>query len=108
MILGHAIALDLTAEQAAHLRGACGTARYAYNWGSSTQICSSCNATAGPKGRGELNVGEWTCSECGVVNGRDSDAAINLRKLGTAGAEVTRGDMVPLPTRAGVFGKCRS
>jgi hypothetical protein len=27
-----AIALDLTAEQAAHLRRACGTARYAYNW----------------------------------------------------------------------------
>jgi putative transposase len=69
----------------------------------STQICSSCNATAGPKGRGELNVEEWICSECGVGNGRDSNAAINLRKLGTAGAEVTRGDMVPLPTRASVL-----
>jgi putative transposase len=27
------VILGLTAEQAAHLRRACGTARYAYNWG---------------------------------------------------------------------------
>jgi transposase len=37
----------------------------------------------GPKQRGELNAEEWTCRECGVVNGHDSNAAINLRKLGT-------------------------
>jgi putative transposase len=33
MILGHTIALDPTPEQAAHFRRACGTARFAYNWG---------------------------------------------------------------------------
>jgi Helix-turn-helix domain len=33
MILDHTIALDPTPEQAAHFRRACGTARFAYNWG---------------------------------------------------------------------------
>jgi transposase len=33
MILGHPIALDPPPEQAAHLRRACGTARFADNWG---------------------------------------------------------------------------
>jgi len=33
VILGHTIALDPTPEQASHFRRACGTARYAYNWG---------------------------------------------------------------------------
>lgn len=33
MILGHKIALDPTPEQASYFRRACGTARYAYNWG---------------------------------------------------------------------------
>lgn len=33
MILGHAIALDPTDAQAALFRRACGTARYAWNWG---------------------------------------------------------------------------
>jgi putative transposase len=33
MILGHVIALDPTPEQANHFRRACGTARFAYNWG---------------------------------------------------------------------------
>lgn len=33
MILGHSVALDPTDAQAAHFRRACGTARYAWNWG---------------------------------------------------------------------------
>jgi len=33
MILGHTIALDPTSEQEAYFRRACGTARFAYNWG---------------------------------------------------------------------------
>lgn len=33
MILGHAIALDPTEAQAAYFRRACGTARFAFNWG---------------------------------------------------------------------------
>lgn len=32
LILGHAIALDVTDAQAAHFRRACGVARYSYNW----------------------------------------------------------------------------
>jgi putative transposase len=33
VILGHTIALDPTPEQMVYFRRACGTARYAYNWG---------------------------------------------------------------------------
>jgi putative transposase len=33
MLLAHKIALDQTPAQAVHFRRACGTARYAYNWG---------------------------------------------------------------------------
>jgi putative transposase len=33
VILGHVIALDPTPEQESYFRRACGTARYAYNWG---------------------------------------------------------------------------
>ena len=33
MILGHTIALDPTARQAAYFRRAAGVSRYAYNWG---------------------------------------------------------------------------
>ena len=33
MILGHTIALDATEAQQAHLRRACGVARFAFNWG---------------------------------------------------------------------------
>jgi putative transposase len=63
----------------------------------STQICLCCGCLTGPKGREEMHVEEWICSECGAAHMRDGNAAINLRKLGTAGAESTRGDMTPLP-----------
>ena len=33
MVLGHTIALDPTPEQVEYFRRACGTARFAYNWG---------------------------------------------------------------------------
>ena len=33
MMLAHLVALDPTPEQEVYLRRACGTARYAYNWG---------------------------------------------------------------------------
>jgi hypothetical protein len=33
LILGHTITLGPTPDQECHLRRACGTARYAYNWG---------------------------------------------------------------------------
>jgi putative transposase len=33
LILGHTIAMDATPDQATYSRGACGTKRYAFNWG---------------------------------------------------------------------------
>lgn len=66
----------------------------------STQTCNCCDAVTGPRGRDELDVEEWVCRECGVVHSRDGNAAVSLRKLGTAGAETTRGDMAPLLSAA--------
>ena len=68
----------------------------------STQICSRCGCLTGPKGREQLGVERWVCIECGARHERDANAAVNLRKLGTASAEVTRGDMAPLPACASV------
>ena len=66
----------------------------------STQACCKCGCLTGPKGREELHVEQWVCRECSAEHRRDSNAAISLRKLGTAGAEVTRGDMKPLRSGA--------
>jgi hypothetical protein len=66
----------------------------------STQTCSCCGSLTGPKGREELHVEKWVCSECDVEHARDGNAAVVVRKLGMAGAEVTRGDMMPLPLAA--------
>ena len=62
----------------------------------STQICSCRGSVCGPKGREQMNVEAWTCVDCGAKHSRDGNAAINLRKLGLAKSEVTRGDMTPL------------
>jgi hypothetical protein len=51
----------------------------------------------GPKGREDMDVEHWICSECGAEHKRDANAAISLRRLGLAEAEVKCGDMVPLP-----------
>jgi len=59
----------------------------------STQICSYCGCLTGPKGREELHIERWICSECGAEHERNANAAINLRKLGQAVPEVTCGDM---------------
>ncbi|MFD3942884.1 RNA-guided endonuclease InsQ/TnpB family protein [Streptomyces sp. NPDC058579] len=45
----------------------------------STRRCSTCH-TKGP--RLDVSVREWTCAECGVVHGRDRNAAVNLRDEG--------------------------
>jgi Zn-finger protein len=57
----------------------------------STQACSCCGCLTGPKGREGLGRENWVCSECSAAHTRDGNAAINLRKLGLAEAEVTRG-----------------
>jgi putative transposase len=64
----------------------------------STQICSECGCLSGPKGREQLGVEQWTCSDCGAEHDRDVNAAINLEKLGRATAKSTRGDTAPLST----------
>ena len=48
----------------------------------STQLCSSCGAKSGPKGRKEMSVRQWDCNNCGVSHKRDTNAAINIRNEG--------------------------
>ncbi|WP_157638482.1 RNA-guided endonuclease InsQ/TnpB family protein, partial [Burkholderia ubonensis] len=53
----------------------------------STQSCSSCgskDSTTRPKGIAGLRVREWTCSGCGVVHDRDTNAALNILRCGRA------------------------
>ncbi|MFF9913736.1 RNA-guided endonuclease InsQ/TnpB family protein [Streptomyces sp. NPDC013457] len=45
----------------------------------STRRCSVCH-TKGP--RLDVSVREWVCAQCGVVHGRDANAAVNLRDEG--------------------------
>ena len=49
-----------------------------------TQTCSYCGsiAVSSPKGRAGLGIREWTCSDCGSVNGRDLNAAKNILARG--------------------------
>jgi IS605 OrfB family transposase len=46
-----------------------------------TQICSSCGAVSGPKGREGLSVREWSC-DCGASHDRDINSAKNILRLG--------------------------
>src|SRR5699024_10770494 len=48
----------------------------------STQICSECEEKSGPCGLSQLNVREWTCSNCGVTHDRDVNAAKNILAKG--------------------------
>src|SRR5699024_8724700 len=48
----------------------------------STQICSECEEKSGPRGLSQLNVREWTCSNCGVTHDRDVNAAKNILAKG--------------------------
>ncbi|MEU6439996.1 RNA-guided endonuclease TnpB family protein [Streptomyces sp. NPDC047046] len=41
-----------------------------------SQTCSTCGVKDGPK---PLNVREWTCTACGTVHDRDTNAAINVK-----------------------------
>lgn len=44
----------------------------------STQMCHNCKNKTGAKGLQELNVREWTCSECSARHDRDENAALNI------------------------------
>ena len=48
----------------------------------STQLCSECNEKSGPRGFPQLNVREWTCSNCGATHDRDVNAAKNILAKG--------------------------
>ena len=48
----------------------------------SSQVCSSCGHNDGKK---ELNIREWTCSQCGTTHDRDINASINIRTEGFSG-----------------------
>jgi len=50
----------------------------------STQMCAECGCIpkSSPKGKKDLNVREWVCSECGSVNDRDINAAKNILRFG--------------------------
>lgn len=50
----------------------------------STQTCLSCGRipTSSPKGRTGLGIRQWTCSDCGSVHDRDTNAARNIARLG--------------------------
>ncbi|WP_168787407.1 RNA-guided endonuclease InsQ/TnpB family protein [Paraburkholderia aromaticivorans] len=50
----------------------------------STQTCSCCgvNPPSSPKGRAGLGIRQWTCSDCGAVHDRDTNAARNIARLG--------------------------
>ncbi|HNC50050.1 MAG TPA: transposase, partial [bacterium] len=53
----------------------------------STQTCSACDARSGPKGQAGLGVREWTCSACGAMHHRDTNAAKNILTCGRARLE---------------------
>ena len=48
----------------------------------STQLCSECDEKSGPRGLSQLNVREWTCSNCGTTHDRDVNAAKNILAKG--------------------------
>lgn len=56
----------------------------------STQLCSSCGVipASSPKGRAQLGIRQWTCSSCGSVHDRDTNAARNIARMGLHALEV--------------------
>lgn len=50
----------------------------------STQTCSCCGIIpdSSPKGRADLGIREWVCSECGAEHQRDINSARNILALG--------------------------
>ncbi|ONM82089.1 RNA-guided endonuclease InsQ/TnpB family protein [Pseudomonas aeruginosa] len=50
----------------------------------SSQTCSNCGGLpdSRPKGIAGLGIREWTCSGCGVLHDRDTNAALNILRSG--------------------------
>lgn len=56
----------------------------------SSQTCSSCGTLpdSRPRGIAGLGIREWTCSDCGSVHDRDTNAAMNILRCGRASLAV--------------------
>ena len=63
--------------KAVKLGGKCSLINESYT----TQKCSACGTLSGPKGKEELDVREWACA-CGASHNRDTNAAINILRIG--------------------------
>lgn len=50
----------------------------------STVTCSACGSRSGPSGLKDLRIRGWSCSDCGAVHDRDTNAAINILARGHA------------------------
>lgn len=48
----------------------------------STVTCSNCLERTGPQGLSGLSVREWTCASCGQMHSRDTNAALNILRIG--------------------------
>ncbi|MFK4265741.1 RNA-guided endonuclease InsQ/TnpB family protein [Streptomyces milbemycinicus] len=61
-------------------------------WFPSTQLCSNprCGRLTGPKGRQQLRIRTWTCTECGTRHDRDENAEANIRAAGRKRAAAMR------------------
>ena len=44
----------------------------------STQVCSTCGGTTGPKGVADLGIRDWVCRACGFRHDRDQNSAFNI------------------------------
>jgi len=60
----------------------------------STQKCSTCGATTGPKGQAQLGIRTWSCTSCGSRHDRDLNAAINILAAGRAERLNASGDQI--------------
>lgn len=49
-----------------------------------SQVCSSCGVMPETRPRGIADLGKrvWTCGECGTEHDRDTNAALNIRRIG--------------------------
>jgi putative transposase len=47
-----------------------------------TVTCSACGSRSGPKATAGLRIREWVCSDCGTEHDRDTNAALNILRLG--------------------------
>lgn len=47
-----------------------------------TQTCSACGSTSGPKGIAGLRMRSWVCQDCGAIHDRDQNSAMNILCFG--------------------------